>query len=1107
MLRQPLSKRLASVVALLPFLVLASAAIFDYNVQQFATFQRGSSNITRFYDVQRADFNNDGNLDLLLSFQRSPSNRFYISVWYGDALGFIPANIISVYDSDSAIGGSSSEIGIADLDGDGDLDLIWLLGSSSRRLQYAIQNSAGRTWSVTTRPESVNGTVSVPCDIDRNGKIDMVLANDMESMAEMYFNEYNGNGSVLLRRTTSQFTGIYAGPPTSINCFSRSAWNKTLLIAENFGDLFAVNIPEGGNALSNAGAFSTTLTLKRPAVFLSEGTNQALFVALSSDASRVAGAFRLTPSAGINAYDTVNTGLFQQSTLGTLGYGTLNTIDAVESFGAATHQMAMVVSTSAQLLQPAMLLMYDTDTKSTQVALNSPNAIFMGKTPRSVNGSNELLVVSSNSTHFMFNSVTVGVDPILEKKYAWIDTASSFTISLSGRNLSPFRGNISSLTIRWRPDTSSVVNTTCDTSGLVGCPSASWAADGTSLNCTFPASTQNCVIQAQVEIDLGTRTVQSRWVTIGWIAPNPARIIALPTTGQGYFNPIAVFVPMANTPSTWPGHIESLEFRLSGACSGNFISLCSSTYSVKSPIGFTCQIQMNATLLQSRCPVVAISTSRGVTNDPVVVAEALIPNFGATMYPKSGPGNNGSFISVDGTFTWYPFVPGSINVTFELVDVPASVGVSPCETPGLVATYNRPSGSPQSFSLTVPYTRNCRLAAKAMYSAAYQPNVTGLLATEFAPSFPLATIQNVSSSLIMAAVKNTAATWRFWTDFTGPSIFFGFRCPGESLVTSATSITVDGTCVSYDGVLIPFGANNLANAPFTYCASIADNLLPTVGAKDACLLHWAYSSSNPATWHPIARIAEFHTVNASSTRFKFDATITVNASGLSLPRQGESYSAVANVRCSAVVYSFPCGVLSVSLTGRWLQCQFAPNSSVSDLCSINLSVTRLSYTAPAAMVGSIIYPPNITDTGSFRPVYPGEGAYAVNVTGSFLPNSTESPVVGLSLEGTGCITPPALSITGLVLPASGPNQIIKFSFDQNVFNSSHHMCSLMVTVSRFGFSTKAFVARIVSRAPILDPSPLRGISLAANYVNVTGQELPIPEVVSSSLMNAVEGQG
>jgi hypothetical protein len=56
-------------------------------------------------------------------------------------------------------------------DGDGDLDLIWLLSSAPQRLQYAIQNSSVRSWAVTTRPESINGTVGVPCDIDRNGKI------------------------------------------------------------------------------------------------------------------------------------------------------------------------------------------------------------------------------------------------------------------------------------------------------------------------------------------------------------------------------------------------------------------------------------------------------------------------------------------------------------------------------------------------------------------------------------------------------------------------------------------------------------------------------------------------------------------------------------------------------------------------------------------------------------------------------------------------------------------------------------------------------------------------------------------------------------------------
>jgi hypothetical protein len=60
----------------------------------------------------------------------------------------------------------------------------------------------------------------------------------------------------------------------------------------------------------------------------------------------------------------------------------------------------------------------------------------------------------------------------------------------------------------------------------------------------------------------------------------------------------------------------------------------------------------------------------------------------------------------------------------------------------------------------------------------------------------------------------------------------------------------------------------------------------------------------------------------------------------------------------------------------------------------------------------------------------------------------------------------------------------------------------MVTVSRFGFATTAFLARIVSRAPILDPTPLRGISVAANFANITGQDLPLLEDRTAAVISS-----
>ena len=148
---------------------------------------------TDAFEVAVGDVDGDGDLDVV-----------------GAANG---ANLISWWENDGTPSGSSwtenaikssidgFEVAVADIDGDGDLDVIGVDNDPGDAIYWFANNGSGGGWSQTTVDASINSPRAVnPGDLDGDGDIDLVAAADHGDLIAWYENTA-GDGSSWTERS------------------------------------------------------------------------------------------------------------------------------------------------------------------------------------------------------------------------------------------------------------------------------------------------------------------------------------------------------------------------------------------------------------------------------------------------------------------------------------------------------------------------------------------------------------------------------------------------------------------------------------------------------------------------------------------------------------------------------------------------------------------------------------------------------------------------------------------------------------------------------------------------------------------------------------------
>ncbi|VAX21021.1 hypothetical protein MNBD_IGNAVI01-402 [hydrothermal vent metagenome] len=125
-----------------------------------------------------ADFNNDGFLDILICSMMGNSRGGYDPsyLYYGQKDGSFDTE-----DRDNLLGREAYEQAFADLDDDGDVDVLMVNRGETTRLAnevwiYWNENNKFSTWNISGLP-SYNGLGVQVADLDRNGYLDVIVSN------------------------------------------------------------------------------------------------------------------------------------------------------------------------------------------------------------------------------------------------------------------------------------------------------------------------------------------------------------------------------------------------------------------------------------------------------------------------------------------------------------------------------------------------------------------------------------------------------------------------------------------------------------------------------------------------------------------------------------------------------------------------------------------------------------------------------------------------------------------------------------------------------------------------------------------------------------------
>jgi hypothetical protein len=186
--------------------------------------------------VIAGDINGDKNIDLISA---DDSGSGQLSVFLGDGLGAFPVASRSTLNT----GGSPQAVTAADIDGDGNIDLI-SADSGSNQLSIFTNMGSGSLQSPVTIATGSSPQAVTAADIDGDGNIDLISADSGSNQLSIFTNM----GSGLFQPTNTITTGNSPQAVTAVDVDGDG--NIDLISADRGADQLSIFINDGSGAFN-----------------------------------------------------------------------------------------------------------------------------------------------------------------------------------------------------------------------------------------------------------------------------------------------------------------------------------------------------------------------------------------------------------------------------------------------------------------------------------------------------------------------------------------------------------------------------------------------------------------------------------------------------------------------------------------------------------------------------------------------------------------------------------------------------------------------------------------------------------------------------------------